>query len=130
MSLKPLRRAKQRRCEVKCVGKLKWWLVFSFSSRLARFARSPLLADDAHCNFADLPLDLDHVVWNQVGQDHERVALHPVGGVVQARVQAGGVGLESVWEPERKVAERNDHVSSQGGVGGLVRCTERGEAHF
>ncbi len=53
---------------------------------------------------------LDHVVEDEVGQDHDGVRADPGAAVLQAVVDAGVPRLESVREPERKISEGNDDV--------------------
>lgn len=64
-------------------------------------------------NLADLALDLDHAVEDDVRQDHEGILADERVVVAQARVQEPRVGLHEVGEPKGQVTQRRRDAGAQ-----------------
>lgn len=69
----------------------------------------------ALCHLAELTLDLNHPVENQVGEDHEGVLLDRKVFVVQSGVETIAVLVHDRREAHGDVAESDNDVASHGG---------------
>ena len=63
-------------------------------------------------HFAQLTLNFDHAVENQVGQHHERVFLHDHAGVREPFVENKAVLVNDVVEGDGDIAQGNHDVAA------------------
>ena len=82
-----------------------------------RQVRNPRLriADELR-NLADLALDLDHAIVDEMREDHERVLLHDDVVVAQPAVQVVVVLVDEVAEGDGDITEGDDDVAADVGV--------------
>jgi hypothetical protein len=59
----------------------------------------------------------DHIIQNQMRQNHQRVLAHARVVVFQAVVHVRCPRLYCIWKAEREVSERNDDVGAQARIG-------------
>ena len=84
---------------------------------MLRQVRNPRLriADELR-NLADLALDLDHAIVDEMREDHERVLLHDDVVVAQPAVQVVVVLVDEVAEGDGDITEGDDDVAADVGV--------------
>lgn len=75
-------------------------------------------------HLTQLPLDLDHPVQNQMGQNHECVLLDDEARVGKALVQFAAVVVENAAEANSNISERDDDITAGVGVLGRLQKIE------
>lgn len=78
-------------------------------------------------HLAELSLDLDHAVEDEVGEDHERVLLDGEVLVVKAGVEAVAVLVHDGRKADGNVSESDDDVAPHGGFARRLEDLEEEE---